>query len=192
MVAGLDWRVSVGWTRVEPGGPGWQCRGVSWGVRGQCCTVMPRQRLESLPSKTRSAVQRSKERSERERTWSGLGCQRTAGELVLVGKDSFDGSPALAVFPLWWRGACGLAEFLLGGAQSCFQGLEFLCLCGHGLLPGGALVHVAWGGECSTLFMDVLVEGVEVAVELEQVVELRHEVDGDGAAGRRQNRRALC
>jgi hypothetical protein len=74
----------------------------------------------------------------------------------------------------------GLLEAVFGGAQSCFQRLELLCLCAHGLLPAREVSRDAGAGGAQggrALLGDVLLEAVEVAVELEQAVELRHEVE---------------
>lgn len=85
----------------------------------------------------------------------------------------------------WWGVALCLVETLFGSAQSCFEGLEFLGLGADSCLPGrGSVGCLRWRERKEgLLFMHCPVEVLDAAIQLEQAVELGHEVARYGAAG---------
>jgi hypothetical protein len=104
---------------------------------------------------------------------------------VLGREGAFKGTPALAVSPARRRVGLCLLQSVFGSAQSRLEGLELLGLCRDCLLPGAGSARAMAGGTNKgqgLLFVKILVETVEVSIQLEKVVELRHEVLCDSPA----------
>jgi hypothetical protein len=103
-----------------------------------------------------------------------------AGCLCVVGESCF------------WRGS--VAPRLRGAALREPRALVFVCSrlasCGGDWVSPPAGRHGTRDDDL--LLMDRLVERVQVAIQLEQIIQLRHEVQRYGAAGHGQRERELC